>query len=412
MAAEVRAVAVTGDQRATRVTLTLSGPVEHAAFVLPDPDRLVIDLKDARWRVGAPPAPPPAPALVGAVRYAPFRPGVLRLVFEGRADLRVTGQRVLADGPGRALVIELAPRRALDARITAARGEPGKAPRAEADKTRDGKARDGKADAIRDGKTGPAKSTSLASVAAASTSRAGIARPDPASRRLVVVIDPGHGGEDPGAISDNGVHEKHVTLAAARALREELRRGGRYRVVLTRDRDVFVPLRRRIAIARAAGADLFISVHADKMENRSVRGLSIYTLSERASDAEAAALADRENKADLISGVDLSRESPEVANILIGLAQRYTMNRSAQLATAMVRELRADMMLLPKTHRFAGFAVLKAPDVPAVLIEMGYLSNPRDEAMLRDPAHRKKLARAIGRSVDGFFNDVERASLR
>ena len=143
----------------------------------------------------------------------------------------------------------------------------------------------------------------------------------------MIAIDPGHGGQDPGAISPAGFYEKQITLATARALRDELQATGRYKVMLTRNRDVFIRLRDRIAIARAAGADLFLSLHADTMANQATRGLSVYTLSERASDAEAAALAERENKVDLIAKVDFSGASPEVTNILIDLVQRETMNR-------------------------------------------------------------------------------------
>jgi N-acetylmuramoyl-L-alanine amidase len=186
-------------------------------------------------------------------------------------------------------------------------------------------------------------------------------------------------------------------------MRDELKALGRYRVVLTRDRDVFIRLRDRIAVARAAGADLFVSLHADKMENPAVRGLSVYTLSERASDAEAAALAEKENKVDLLGGVHLKGETPEVTDILIDLVQRDTMNQSAQMAAMLVRELPAETLLLPKTHRFAVFAVLKSPDVPSVLIELGYLSNAADERLLRSGEHRQRLARAIARAIDGYF---------
>jgi N-acetylmuramoyl-L-alanine amidase len=201
----------------------------------------------------------------------------------------------------------------------------------------------------------------------------------------------------------HGAHEKEITLTAARELREELKELRRYRVLLTRDRDIFIRLRDRIAIARAAGADLFISLHADKIENPEVRGLSVYTLSERASDAEAAALAEQENKVDLLGGFKLIGETAEVADILIDLVQRDNMNQSAQVAALLVRELRAETLLLPRTHRFAGFAVLKSPDVPSALIELGYLSNPTDERLLRSSKHRRRLAGAIARAIDAYF---------
>ena len=219
----------------------------------------------------------------------------------------------------------------------------------------------------------------------------------------VIVIDPGHGGVDPGATGVSGTYEKHITLGMARELKTLLERNGRYRVHLTRDRDVFIRLRERIAIARAQGADLFISLHADAVQNPQIRGLSVYTLSRNASDAEAQALAEKENKADLIAGIDLTHESADVANILIDLAQRETMNRSAGFATELVDEVGQEMDLLGNTHRFAGFAVLKAPDVPAVLVEMGYLSNESEEKMLRQPQYRARLAKSIAKAVERFF---------
>ncbi len=223
----------------------------------------------------------------------------------------------------------------------------------------------------------------------------------------VVAIDPGHGGQDPGAISLGGDYEKRITLAIARALREELAALGRYKVVFTRNNDSFIRLRDRIAIARAAGADIFVSLHADTISNDAVRGLSVYTLSERASDAEAAALAERENKVDLIAGVKLAGETPEVSNILIDLIQRETMNNSARFASLLVEELQQQTTLLPRTHRFAGFAVLKAPDVPSVLVELGYLSNESDERLLLSRPHRQKLARGIARAIDRYFVRLE-----
>ncbi len=219
----------------------------------------------------------------------------------------------------------------------------------------------------------------------------------------VIVIDPGHGGVDPGATGVSGIYEKHITLAMARELKVALEKNGRYRVYLTRDRDVFIRLRDRVAIARQYGADLFVSLHADAVQNPQIRGLSVYTLSQNASDSEAQALAEKENKADLIAGVDLSHETPDVAGILIDLAQRETMNRSAGFASELVDEVGQEMDLLGNTHRFAGFAVLKAPDVPAVLVEMGYLSNEFEEKQLRQPQYRARLAKALAKAVERYF---------
>lgn len=219
----------------------------------------------------------------------------------------------------------------------------------------------------------------------------------------VIVIDPGHGGVDPGATGVSGAYEKHITLAMARELKAMLEKSGRFKVHLTRDRDVFIRLRERVAIARSLGADLFISLHADAVTSPQIRGLSVYTLSRNASDAEAQALAEKENKADLIAGIDLTHESADVAGILIDLAQRETMNRSAGFAGELVDEVGQEMDLLGNTHRFAGFAVLKAPDVPAVLVEMGYLSNDSEERLLRQPHYRARLAKAVTKAVERYF---------
>lgn len=231
----------------------------------------------------------------------------------------------------------------------------------------------------------------------------------PADGKPVVVIDPGHGGVDPGAIGVSGIYEKYITLAVARELKAALEKNGRYKVFLTRDRDIFIRLRDRVAIGRQYNADLFISLHADSVANPQLKGLSVYTLSQNASDSEAQALADKENKADLIAGIDLSHESADVANILIDLAQRETMNRSAGFAGGVVDEVGRETSLLGNTHRFAGFAVLKAPDVPSVLIELGYLSNETEERNLRQPEYRAKLAKGVSRAVDRFFLQGQKA---
>lgn len=229
----------------------------------------------------------------------------------------------------------------------------------------------------------------------------------------VVVIDPGHGGADPGAIGVGGVYEKDITLAAARELRRQLQAAGRYQVKLTRDSDVFIRLRDRVAIGREAGADLFISLHADALGSEQVRGLSIYTLSSKASDREAEMLAAKENRADAIVGMDLSAENQLVASILIDLAQRDTMNQSKRFAAQALTHLSKDVRLLAsKPQREAGFAVLTAPDVPSVLVEMGYLSNPTDAKLLNTADHREKLARDLVRAIDGYFAKREGVASR
>lgn len=259
----------------------------------------------------------------------------------------------------------------------------------------------------------PAPTPAPAPVAARVTPVAAVAMvppippPSPA-RRPVVVIDPGHGGADPGAIGINGVHEKIVTLDMAQELKRQLLDSGRYQVVLTRDRDEFVRLRERVARGRAAGADLFISLHADSIATDGIRGLSIYTLSDKASDREAEQLAAKENRVDAIAGVDLSSESDQVASILIDLAQRDTQNNARRFANVALRELGRDVKLLPKPQRAAGFAVLTAADVPSVLVEMGYMSSPTDATLLTQQDHREKLANALKRGIDNYFQWRER----
>ena len=230
-------------------------------------------------------------------------------------------------------------------------------------------------------------------------------------RKKIIVLDPGHGGVDPGAIGVSGVYEKRITLAMARELKEELDKSGKYKVYLTRNRDVFIPLRERVRIARRYDADLFVSIHADSAKNKRATGLSVYTLSEKASDKEAAALAEKENKADIVAGLNFAEHSKEVSDILLNLAQRETLNRSSELATFMVQEMRKSIRTLNDTHRFAGFAVLKAPDVPSILMELGYLSNRTEERQLQQKAYRKKLAVSAHKAIDKYFDNMDRASV-
>ncbi|ALG69853.1 N-acetylmuramoyl-L-alanine amidase [Azospirillum thiophilum] len=229
-------------------------------------------------------------------------------------------------------------------------------------------------------------------------------KPPAVAERPLIVLDPGHGGQDPGAIGVGGVYEKDITLAAAREVKRQLEATGRYRVKLTRDSDVFIRLRDRVTIGRDAGADLFISLHADSISSGDMRGLSIYTLSDKASDREAEMLAAKENRSDALVGLDLSGENRLVANILIDLAQRDTMNHSKRFATLALQTLARDVPLIPnKPHRQAGFAVLTAPDVPSALIEMGYLSNRQDVGLLSSSTHRERLGRGLARTIDAYF---------
>ena len=229
-------------------------------------------------------------------------------------------------------------------------------------------------------------------------------------RKKIVVLDPGHGGKDPGAIGRSyRTYEKNITLSMGKELQKQLQAKG-FKVYMTRSTDIFIPLRKRVAIARNYHADLFISIHADSALNRNARGLSVYTLSEKASDKEAEALAERENKADIIDGMDFSDNSPEINDVLISLSQNDSRNKSSKFASYVVTEMKQKVKLVSNAHKFAGFAVLKAPDIPSVLIELGYLSNYSEEKFLRQPSYRKKLGEAITKSVVRYFKDPEIAS--
>ena len=226
---------------------------------------------------------------------------------------------------------------------------------------------------------------------------------DDASRPLVV-IDAGHGGPDPGAISPtDGLREKDVTLRIARAIRDELVRSGRVRVALTRDTDRFLVLQERYGIARRLKASLFISIHCDSVGSGLASGASVYTLSEVASDKESAKLAARENKADIIGGIDLGGTANDISSILIDLTQRETMNSSASFARLLGREAQSLIPLKPNFHRMASLMVLKAPDMPSILFETGYISNPSDAAFIDSSDGRKRIAESVRRAVEVYF---------
>jgi len=223
--------------------------------------------------------------------------------------------------------------------------------------------------------------------------------------KWVVFIDAGHGGKDPGAIGYSGQKEKDVTLRAAKELARQLNATGRIKAILSRDTDVYHKLRKRIQLARNQKADIFISLHADAAENKKARGVSVFTLSETASDKEAALLASRENKADLIGGPDLGTTDPLVTTALLSMFQRESMNQSSILAKAIIDEM-SGLPTPKRGHRFAGFAVLKSPDIPSVLIEMGFLTNRNDEKNLKSSSYRKDLMARITRAVVTYLDNI------
>jgi N-acetylmuramoyl-L-alanine amidase len=414
----------------TRFVIDLNRSVNFRVFTLANPYRVIVDLPDVDWL--APETTMTRPiGFIMNFRHAPIRVGNARITIDLTGPAGVKEAFIISprDGAGWRFVIDLQP--VTHAAFMARQGMPPEA----ADMAAASPAPAYQPPATYQpsqpapqpvyqpqpapqpmAQPSPAQPAVLQMPEQATPKAQPASLPMPAardkrgsSRRPVVVIDPGHGGVDPGATSVSGVYEKALMLTTAKQLKRTLERSGRYEVVLTRDSDIFLPLRERVARARAAGADLFLSLHANVIADPSISGLSVYTLSEKASDKEAQALADSENKADTIAGLDLRHESPEVSNILIDLAQRETMNLSAGFASDMVDELSRTTKLLRNTHRFAGFAVLKAPDVPSVLIELGYLSNDREEQLLRTAEYRAKLCDALTRSVDRYFLNVQKA---
>jgi len=365
----------------TRLVMDLDGPVSFDSFALMDPYRIVLDLPEVAFKVPSRGLPKTTGGVSG-YRFGLFKPGTSRVVID-LAEPRIIAsafQLPPRGTRGHRLVIDLkkVSRQAfLDASTASIRKR-----------------------LAQQRKSQPPAAAPKQSPVRRSTTGA----------RKVIVLDPGHGGVDPGAIGASGVYEKTVVLEAAKTLKRVLEASGRYRVMLTRERDIFLRLRQRVATSRAAEADLFISIHADSIGDKSLRGASIYTLSEKSSDKEAARLAEQENKADIIAGMDFSTETPEVTNILIDLAQRETMNQSARFAGFLAKELRSSVRTHRRAHRFAGFAVLKAPDVPSVLLEIGYLSNRQEEKMLRTRKFQERIATAIRRGIDRYFKNIQSAS--
>lgn len=349
-----------------RIRIHMSRPVEYHAFLLESPPRLVVDMPPFRWKVANDPLLRQGGAVVKRVRHARFDASTSRLVFDlSRRVILEEERQKAATGQ---LEIILKAVEGVAERVSSVDPSEHRNPNYPLPVLK------------------PVKVTA-------------------ATERPLIVIDPGHGGVDPGTTGEKGVREKDITLSYAQRLRDALLATGRFRALLTRDDDRFIRLRERIHIAREAGAKLFISLHADSAPTLEARGLSVYTLSEDASDEEAAALAAQENKADIIAGIDLSHERGDVMDILIDLAQRETKNKSVRLAELLVRELGKQVRLLPNTHRFAGFAVLKAPDVPSVIIEIGFLSHPEEEKRIQQKEHRDKVVQGIVKAVVRYFDD-------
>lgn len=353
----------------TRVVMRLDRQVPFDVFTLADPYRIVLDFPEIGWRID-PSLSRPSLGLVRGYRYGSYKPGTSRMVIDLTGPAKIMN-RFLIPPSGNAgefrLVLDLAPTDAGSyAQVAGWKGS---------------------------GETVEPEPTIRPSSGQAAR-----------NKTPVIVIDAGHGGVDPGATGASGTLEKDIVLEVAQGVADNLRKSGRYKVIMTRDTDIFLSLKARVAIARKNRADLFISVHADAAPASGARGASVYTLSEQASDREAEALARSENQSDIIAGVDLGKEADIVTSILIDLAQRQTNNQSAMFAQLLIPELHTVGSLTQRTHRFAGFRVLKSVDVPSVLIELGFLTNLEDESAMRGNRWRRNMAVAIARAVDTYFD--------
>jgi N-acetylmuramoyl-L-alanine amidase len=347
----VEGIRIWSEDGTTRVVLDVTGPVEHRIFMLDDPERLVIDLE--RTRLAADFSATSDDGLVRRVRTGVRSGGDCRVVLDLEGAVRPKSFLLTPNGRyGHRLVVDLsaAGARAVEIRPPAARGSRG--------------------------------------------------------RDLVIAIDAGHGGKDPGASGPKGVREKDVVLQIARRLASELEQYPGFEPLLVRNGDAFLTLRGRTEIARRAAADFFISIHADAYRNEMARGATIYALSQKgATDEAAQRLADRENAADLIGGVSLSEQDQMIATVLLDLTQSAAISASLSAGDDIIRELSAVARLRKSTVQQAGFTVLKSPDIPSILVETAYLSNPNEEAALRSADHQSKLARALSKGIVRYFYD-------
>ncbi|MGA7026868.1 MAG: N-acetylmuramoyl-L-alanine amidase [Pseudolabrys sp.] len=362
-------IRIGGDDKQTRFVVDLSRKIDITAFMLADPYRVVVDLPRTTFKLPANTGEQ-ARGLVKAFRYGLIMQGGSRIVLDTKAPVRLEKSFVIdaAEGQPARLVLDLVAtdRASFMRNITLANRS--------------------------------AQQSASARPSDAPPKVEGDARP-------LIVIDPGHGGIDNGAKGTGGELEKDVVLAFALTLREKLEAQGKYRVAMTRSEDEFIALGERVRFARSRNAALFVSVHADALPKREglAEGATVYTLSENASDAEAARLAETENKADVIAGVDLTAEPDDVANILVDLAQRETKTFSMQFARTVVEELKSAARLHKHPLKSAGFKVLLAPDVPSVLVELGYMSTKDDLKQLTSANWRARTAQALAQAVDAYF---------
>ena len=368
----------------TRVTLEHDQPIRYSHLLVKDPERLVVDLEGVEFNSVLQMLPSKileSDPYIKLIRAGRNKPGVVRLVIELKAEVRPQVFSLLPVGEyGHRLVLDLHPLEPVDP-LLALLEKSGEAPL---------KAESGLG-------SKPAEKPAEKATGKPET------RPEVA-RLITIVLDPGHGGEDPGAIGRGGSHEKNVTLSVARRLKEKIDATPNMRSVLTRDGDYFIPLNQRVQKARRVQADLFVSVHADAFIKPTARGSSVFVLSETGASSSAARwLANKENSADLVGGVNLGVKDPYLARTLLDLSQTATINDSLKLGKDVLGEL-GRINTLHKAHvEQAGFAVLKAPDIPSILIETAFISNPEEEKRLNDEAYQDRMAEAILKGIRRYF---------
>lgn len=410
---------VSGDATRSRFVADLSAPIGYSVYVLANPYRVVIDMPEINFQL------PPGigqrvRGLIREYRYGKLDKGQSRFVLDVAGPVLIEKSFLIppnAEQPAR-LVVDIVPtdnatflKAHLAEQVSVSKADlngvaPAKASTEPVAKE-DGLIEAPDALPFAGPKSGKASSTPLPRPKPGGAQFALQPDDEPAEKpersKRVIVIDPGHGGIDPGAIGISRTKEKDVVLAFAQVFRDQLRATGRYEVVMTRDDDSFVTLKERVRVTRRVQADLFIAIHADKVRGPTARGATVYTLSEKASDAEAEALAQKENLADVIGGVDLGGANVEVNDILIDLTQRETKNHSMFFAKKAVRQLKPVTLMTGRPIRSAGFVVLKAPDIPSILLELGYLSSDADEKLLNSDAWREEVGGALLTAIDGYM---------
>lgn len=377
-------VRVAGDAKQTRFVLDLDRKVELRAFTLADPYRVVVDLPQVTFQLREG-AGDTRRGLIKAFRYGLVIAGGSRLVFDLAGPAKIEKAHVVeaVNGQPARLILELgAIDRTSFVQQLAAESRPQLRPAV--------------------GAATPVETTAATPAALNANAATGVAKPD---NRPVIVIDPGHGGIDHGTEASSGELEKTLVLDFAKGLRDRIEKSGKYRVVMTRSDDTFIPLGERVKIARNHTAALFVSIHADALPrgDSNAQGATIYTLSERASDAEAERLAELENKADAIAGYNLTEEPTDVADILIELTQRETKTFSNRFARMLMGEMKGVARMHKHPLKSAGFKVLKAPDVPSVLLELGYVSNKDDLRLLVSENWRSRTVGSVAQAVESFL---------